>query len=105
LFRPPHGLRTPWFIRDIKRLNYTVVTWSDMTNDYAAMTTTGEIVSRIVRKARPGCIIDLHDGKDEFHGIDRSNIIQALPTIIERLQDEGYRFVTLPELLHTAPYK
>jgi peptidoglycan/xylan/chitin deacetylase (PgdA/CDA1 family) len=105
LFRPPHGLRTPWFIRDIKRLNYTVVTWSDMTNDYAANATTGEIVSRIVHKARPGSIIDLHDGKDEFHGIDRGNMVRALPTIIERLKDEGYRFVTLPELLHTAPYK
>jgi peptidoglycan/xylan/chitin deacetylase (PgdA/CDA1 family) len=105
LFRPPHGLRTPWFIRDVKRLNYKVITWSDMTNDYAAKASSEEIVRKIIHDARPGSVIDLHDGKDEFHGIDRSNMVRALPIIIERLKDKGYRFVTLPELLHTAPYR
>jgi peptidoglycan/xylan/chitin deacetylase (PgdA/CDA1 family) len=105
LFRPPHGLRTPWFIKDIKELNYKVVTWTDMTNDYDLKTSAEEIVRRIISKARPGGIIDLHDGKDLSHGIDRSNMVRALPVIIGRLKNEGYRFVTLPVLLRVAPYK
>lgn len=105
LFRPPHGLRTPWFIKDAERLDYKVITWSDMTNDYSTKISPEEIVRAILRKARPGGIIDLHDGKDEFHGIDRGNMVRALPVIIESLRSEGYRFVTLPELLHVAAYK
>ncbi|MGA2362537.1 MAG: glycosyltransferase [Candidatus Aminicenantales bacterium] len=105
LFRPPHGLRTPWFVKDLKELHYSVITWTDMTNDYNLKTPPDEIVRRIIAKARPGGIIDLHDGKDVIHGIDRSNTVKALPVIIAELKDEGYRFVTLPELLHIAPYK
>jgi len=105
LFRPPHGLRTPWFVKDLKELHYSVITWSDMTTDYSAKTSSAGIVRRILRKARPGGIIDLHDGKDVVHGIDRSNMVRALPVIIQRLKSEGYRFVTLPDLLHIAPYK
>jgi peptidoglycan/xylan/chitin deacetylase (PgdA/CDA1 family) len=105
LFRPPHGLRTPWFIKDIKELNYKVITWTDMTNDYDGKTTPEEIVRRIVAKAHPGGIIDLHDGKNTVHGVDRSNTVKALPVIIARLKGEGYRFITLPDLLHITPYK
>jgi len=105
LFRPPHGLRTPWFVEDLKKLRYSVITWTDMTNDYNLNTPAEEIVRRIIGKARPGGIIDLHDGKGVIHGIDRSNTVHALPVIIAKLKDEGYRFVTLPELLHIAPYK
>jgi peptidoglycan/xylan/chitin deacetylase (PgdA/CDA1 family) len=32
-------------------------------------------------------------------------MVRALPIIIDRLRNEGYKFVTLPELLHTPPYK
>jgi peptidoglycan/xylan/chitin deacetylase (PgdA/CDA1 family) len=105
LFRPPHGLRTPWFVKDLKELHYSVITWTDMTNDYNLKTPPDEIVRRIIGKARPGGIVDLHDGKDLIHGIDRSNTVKALPIIIGKLREQGYRFVTLPELLHIAPYK
>lgn len=105
LFRPPHGLRTPWFVKDLNKLHYRVITWTDMTNDYNLNTPADEIVRRIIGKAQPGGIIDLHDGKGVIHGIDRSNTVHALPVIIAKLKDQGYRFVTLPELLHVAPYK
>jgi chitin deacetylase len=105
LFRPPHGLRTPWFIKDVKELNYKVITWTDMTNDYNGKTLPEDIVRRILSKAKPGGIIDLHDGKDTVHGVDRSNTVKALPIIIARLKEEGYTFVTLPDLLRIAPYK
>jgi len=36
----------------------------------------------------------MHDG-----GGNRSRTVQALPQIIAKLKDLGYRFVTVPELL------
>ena len=45
-----------------------------------------------------GAIILMHDG-----GGDRSQGVEAVPKIIERLQGEGYRFVTIPELMATDP--
>lgn len=105
LFRPPHGLRTPWFLRDVRRLHYSVITWSDMTDDYDSDESPQDIAKAILKHARPGGIIDLHDGKNLGHGVDRSNTVKALPIIIDQLKKEGYTFVILPELLHINAYK
>jgi len=53
-----------------------------------------------VRDAEPGSIILLHDGMNLTHGADQSATVRALPTIIRELRSRGYRFVTVPELLH-----
>jgi len=105
LFRPPHGLRTPWFIKDLKKLNYKVITWSNMTDDYNPKKSPHRIARRIVRHAQPGGIINLHDGKNLVHGIDRSNTVEALPLIIHQLRNKGYKFVALPDLLQVDAYK
>lgn len=105
LFRPPHGLRTPWFLKAVKGLNYNIITWSDMTDDYDPDDSPQEISKDIIKNARPGGIIDLHDGKNLNHGIDRSNMVKALPMIIGQLKKEGYSFVTLPDLLQINSYK
>jgi len=55
-----------------------------------------EIVRRTVSYAtrRGGNVVLLHDG-----GGDRSQTIAALPKIIDQLRAEGYRFITIHELL------
>ncbi|MFN3745237.1 MAG: polysaccharide deacetylase family protein [Hyphomicrobiaceae bacterium] len=55
-----------------------------------------EIVRRTVSYAhrRAGNVVLLHDG-----GGDRSQTIAALPQIIDQLRADGYRFVTIHELL------
>lgn len=105
LFRPPHGLRTPWMLKDVRDLNYRIVTWSAMTDDYDADEPPQKIAAQILKNVRPGTIIDLHDGKALNHGIDRSNTLRALPIILAELEKRGYRFVTVPELLHVNAYK
>lgn len=99
LFRPPHGFRTPWLMRTVHRLGYTVVTWDNMTGDWRANTSVDEIVRVIVRRAKPGSVIVLHDGRDTRPGYDRSQMLQALPQIIDILRQRGFDFVTIPELL------
>jgi len=99
LFRPPHGFRTPWLMRTVHRLGYSVVTWDSMTDDWRANTPVDEIVRAIVRRAKPGSVIVLHDGRDTRPGYDRTQMLQALPQIIDTLRQRGFDFVTIPELL------
>lgn len=101
LFRPPHGFRTPWFMHTLHRLGYTVVTWDNMTGDWKASKSAQEIFEAIVKRARPGSIIVLHDGRSTRDGYDRSQMLQALPKIIEALKERGFDFVTVPQILRT----
>ncbi|MDH4367068.1 MAG: polysaccharide deacetylase family protein, partial [Dehalococcoidia bacterium] len=99
LFRPPHGFRTPWLMRTVRNLGYTVVTWDNMTSDWNAEKSGEEIILSILGRARPGGVIVLHDGRDTRLNYDRSHMLQALPFVIETLLERGFEFVTVPELL------
>jgi peptidoglycan/xylan/chitin deacetylase (PgdA/CDA1 family)/GT2 family glycosyltransferase len=101
LFRPPHGFRTPWLMRAVRNLGYTVVTWDNMTSDWNAEKSGDEIVQAILGRARPGGVIVLHDGRDTRLKYDRSHMLQALPFVIETLMERGFEFVTIPELLQS----
>lgn len=97
IFRPPHGLRTPWMDDIIRREGYTIYTWDDMTTDYQQGTREGKIAERILSHVHPGSIIVLHDGVNLKHETNRENMIKALPVIIKELKREGYEFVKLDE--------
>jgi peptidoglycan/xylan/chitin deacetylase (PgdA/CDA1 family)/GT2 family glycosyltransferase len=102
LFRPPHGFRTPWLMRAVRNLGYTVVTWDNMTSDWNAERSGDEIILAILGRAKPGGVIVLHDGRDTRLNYDRSHMLQALPFVIETLLERGFEFVTIPELLESA---
>lgn len=99
LFRTPHGWYGPQVISAAEELGLQCVGWSVMAWDWnrPAHRT---IERRILRGIRPGGISLLHDGQDTegCPPADRSHTIAA-PEIIGRLKDEGYRFVTVPELM------
>jgi peptidoglycan/xylan/chitin deacetylase (PgdA/CDA1 family) len=65
------------------------------------------IASRVLHYARDGAIIALHDGNRGIicgarvspRTCDRSADVEATRLIVETLKREGYRFVTIPELL------
>ena len=99
LFRPPYGFRTPWLMRTAGSLGYMVVTWDNMTGDWKANKSGEEIGHTIVRRAKPGSVIVLHDGRDGRPSYDRSQMLEALPFLIQSLRDRGFDFVTIPELL------
>jgi peptidoglycan/xylan/chitin deacetylase (PgdA/CDA1 family)/GT2 family glycosyltransferase len=101
LFRPPHGYRTPWLMRTVRNLGYTVVTWDNMTSDWKAEKSGDEIIRAILRRAKPGGVIVLHDGRDTRLNYDRSHMLQALPFVIETLTEKGFDFVTVPELFES----
>jgi peptidoglycan/xylan/chitin deacetylase (PgdA/CDA1 family)/GT2 family glycosyltransferase len=101
LFRPPHGFRTPWMMRAIRNLGYTVVTWDNMTGDWNANKSAEDIERTIVQRAKPGGVIVLHDGRDSRPSYDRSQMLQALPFVIGTLKKRGFDFVTIPELIES----
>jgi len=101
LFRPPHGFRTPWLMQTVRHLGYTVVTWDNMTGDWKANKSAEEIERTVVQRAKPGSVIVLHDGRNNRPSYDRSQMLQALPFVIETLRGRGFDFVTIPELLES----
>jgi len=93
-FRAPYGRKLiilPWVLsqRGRKHILFDVEPhdWANPGVDV--------IVERVVSKVKPGSIVALHDGG----GHDRTETVDATRKIIEQLRAQGYRFVTVSELL------
>jgi peptidoglycan/xylan/chitin deacetylase (PgdA/CDA1 family) len=93
LFRPPFGNFQNGVVQVALDQNHAVIIWSVDPKDWD-MPGASVIVNNVLAGATPGGIVLLHDG-----GGDRSQTIAALPQIISGLRSQGYRFVTVPELL------
>jgi peptidoglycan/xylan/chitin deacetylase (PgdA/CDA1 family) len=92
LMRPPGGNLTGSLVPYSQKKGYSVNLWSADSSDYYLSTPL--IIDNVLSNARSGGIVLLHDG-----GGDRSQTVEALPQIISSLQKQGYKFVTMPELL------
>jgi peptidoglycan/xylan/chitin deacetylase (PgdA/CDA1 family) len=97
LFRPPWGLWDDDAFVEAERQGYRMILWTVAVEHHSAQTPEA-MAQRVLQKVRPGTIILAHDGEPNGP-IDRSKTMQALPLIIDRLRERGYRFVTVPELL------
>ena len=93
-FRAPHGFRSPWVTSIAKSLGQRTVGWSLGVWD-SARPGVDAIVTRTISGARPGAILLLHDGDGYDDAGDRMQTAQAIPGIIDRLHESGYRFSLL----------
>ncbi|HEX6970822.1 MAG TPA: polysaccharide deacetylase family protein [Limnochordia bacterium] len=94
--RPPNGDYDDMVIDTARSLGYETVIWSvdslDWKNPGADY-----LVQRVVEGIFPGAII-------LFHASDSARqTAEALPAVLDRLAAEGYRLVTLGELLTYGP--
>jgi peptidoglycan/xylan/chitin deacetylase (PgdA/CDA1 family) len=105
LFRPPAGIHTPWQLKKAANAGLITVNWDAEGYDWQRPNTPERIEDKVFAGVRPGSIVLLHDGDETRHASDRSQTIEALPVIIETLKAEGYRFVTVPEMLGVAAYQ
>jgi peptidoglycan/xylan/chitin deacetylase (PgdA/CDA1 family) len=106
LYRPPHGKVSPWELECVEKSNLIEVTWSVASRDQY-MSSAKVFAKNILNEVEPGKIILLHDGYGTLHDCDladKSLTVEALPLIIEHLQAQGYRFVTVNELLGVPAY-
>ena len=114
LFRPPFGSRDWIVMRAAQRMGYTVVMWSAPLPRDWEYPSSQQIAQRVLRVADDGTILVLHDGNRgqlcaasrlNPHVCDRSADIAATRIVIDRLKKLGYRFVTIPELISSAPMR
>jgi peptidoglycan-N-acetylglucosamine deacetylase len=91
LFRAPHGFRSPWVTAIAGSLGQRTVGWSLGVWD-SDRPGVEAIADRTVNGARSGSILLLHDGDGYDPAGDRTQTARAVPLIVDRLLDAGYRF-------------
>ena len=93
LFRPPFGHRDRRLDALLSRLGIVQVLWNETVGDNRS-TNVERILFQIRREVRPGAIILLHE---------KPPTVQAVPQILEILDERGLAPVTVPELLALDP--
>ena len=101
LFRPPFGGRRPAVLRIARSLGLDPVMWTVTGYDWDAPSAES-IEKKIAKQIRGGDVILLHDGGHKAFGADRSRTVTATDRIIARYKTEGYRFVTIPQMMEEA---
>lgn len=96
LFRPPYGMSSASTTKVIEQLGYKKITWDFMVGDYQSNITSEKIAADVIKHARSGAIITMHD---------KEKTAQALPKIINTLKNEGFEFVTVSQLGNIKPYQ
>ncbi|HZO88129.1 MAG TPA: polysaccharide deacetylase family protein [Chthonomonadaceae bacterium] len=94
LLRPPGMRYNQNVLATTQRLGYILVGCNTLSADFNFNETIDFIVNRTVNRTENGSIILLHD---------YPNTAVALPRIIEALRAEGYRFVTIHEMIEHLP--
>lgn len=96
-FRPPYGAYNSTVLNHVGDAGYPYsFMWTIDTIDWTG-NSSADIVNRVMTNITPGAIILMHTGAGA------SGTPRALPTIITRLKNAGYRFVTLSQLMTISP--
>ena len=93
ILRTPQGAMTPSLEKCLLEDDYILVLWSLDTRDWENKST-AHIVQTVLDRVQPGDIILMHD----YIG-HNSKTPEALEKIIPSLLSQGYKFVTVSELL------
>jgi len=101
LFRPPWGAVNAAMFSALKRYKQRCVFWSVQPEGLRQQRADAQ-VAYVLRKARAGMIVDLHDAEGTNDAPAR--LCEALPAMIHGLRERGYGFATVSDMLaRTAP--
>ena len=95
--RPPCGVRTHAYFAAAHSLGLRTVQWDVAGFDWKGRSAK-QIAHDVLRRARAGSIVLLHDGDSEGKE-DRRETVAALPLIIEGLDEKGLRIAPLNQML------
>jgi peptidoglycan-N-acetylglucosamine deacetylase len=101
LFRPPFGGRRPATIKIARELGLRTVMWNVTGYDWNAPPA-AVIEKKVARQIRGGDVILLHDGGHRAFATDRAQSVIASDNLVRRYKDQGYEFVTVPEMIAAA---
>ena len=91
LFRAPFGEYNDTVVSTVRDLGYEIVQWNIDTVDWKEGRSADTILNAVFPKLSNGSIILSHNNGFEIE--------TYLPKLIEQAQSQGYRFVTISELL------
>lgn len=92
LFRPPGGAYNEQVLEEAAKHGYTTILWSIDTGDWRRPSV-NHVVEAVMKDIEPGSIVLMHDGQYPLP------TPKAMRIIIDRLREQGYRIVTVSELL------
>ncbi len=97
VFRAPYGAR--WFgLRAAqRRLGLLGVMWTSIGKDWKCPAAT--VAARLSAASSNGAILCLHDGRETAPRPDIRATLEAVDRLIPELQDRGYHFETVSEIL------
>ena len=93
LFRPPEGVCSDAVCRVASKMGYTIILWTVDTRDWSHPAPDA-IIENVKNNVKSGDIILFHD-----YIATPSPTPEALTKLIPALLEEGYRFVTVSELI------
>ena len=99
LLRAPYGLRWYGMGAVQRKLGLLGVMWTVIGRDWEWPA--DRIANLVLRKASPGGIICLHDGRGIQANPDISETLEAVKRIVPALEYEGYSFEPVTELLRS----
>jgi len=97
-FRPPWGMVNAAMFGALRRHGQRCVFWSIQPEGLRAVPAALQ-VERVVHRAHPGAIVNLHDAEGVRDAPER--LLAALPPMIAGLRELDYEFTTVGELLET----
>jgi len=92
-FRFPFGTYNEQALVAVRQAGMYAVQWDVVSGDPDPNIDAGRMIEAVVREAQPGSIIIMHINGRGWH------TAEALPEIIRQLQEKGFEFVTVSELL------
>lgn len=98
LYRPPWLWRTPALFEELQRQGMQAVGGIFGHPAEVRQPSPGALARSARTRVRPGRILILHDGYNAI-GAPRHHTVAAVDRLLPRLADDGYRFVTVDELL------
>lgn len=96
LVRPPYGKITDSEVQWLLNQHREIVNWNVDSEDWKGLNSS-QVTTNILKHVHPGSIILQHSGTGT--GGDLSGTVNALPKIIDDLRSEGFKLVTIPELM------
>jgi peptidoglycan/xylan/chitin deacetylase (PgdA/CDA1 family)/uncharacterized membrane protein YbhN (UPF0104 family) len=101
LFRPPHGWRNPWMMRECDKKGFSVIMWSLDSYDWRDKSH-DRIAKRVLNKAEPGSVILLHDRLNTGKDKGMNHTVLALSQILDSLTRANFSFITVSEMQSSA---
>ncbi|QQE76489.1 polysaccharide deacetylase family protein [Brevibacillus composti] len=99
-YRPPGGVMTHDVMSAVQSSGYDIIHWSIDPRDWSLARTASHIAKSVKTSISPGDIILFHDG-----GLNQRQTVAALQELITDLRSQGYRFVTISQLLDESGKK